>query len=390
MSLAKNIEFLRHLPKLDKIAGLRGFHRSSGAGVAHSPLIETSSFGSNPGNLRMYSFVPEGISSKSGLVVVLHGCTQNARGYDAGAGWSTLAERYGFALLMPEQKTQNNANGCFNWFNPEDTTRGSGEALSIRHMIDHIVRKHRIDPHRIFVTGLSAGGAMTSVMLATYPEVFAGGAIIAGLPYGIATNLKEALNGMFQAPYRSRRELGDLVRRASPHKGPWPKLSIWHGSADRTVSPVNADEIIKQWLDVHGLPLSPMSEDVIDGHPHKTWRNSEGQTAVELFTITNMAHGTPLGIAESGERFGAEGAFLIEAGISSSFHIANFFGLTGEIHKARETSATTKAAALEGVRSNQKKQSSAGGFGPRSRGRVGGIDVNAVITRALTAAGLMK
>jgi poly(hydroxyalkanoate) depolymerase family esterase len=390
VSLAKNIEFLRHLPKLDKIRGLSGFHRSSGADGIQSPLIETSSFGSNSGNLRMFSYVPEGIQPKSGLVVVLHGCTQNARGYDAGAGWSTLADRYGFALLMPEQKTANNANGCFNWFIPEDTTRGSGEALSIRQMIDQVVRKHRIDPKRIFVTGLSAGGAMTSVMLATYPEVFAGGAIIAGLPYGVASNVKEALSGMFQAPYRSRRELGDLVRRASPHKGPWPKLSIWHGSADRTVNPVNADEIIKQWLDVHGLPLSPMSEDMIDGHPRKTWRNSEGQTAIESFTISNMAHGTPLGIAESGERFGAEGAFLIEAGISSSFHIAKFFGLTEKIHKARETLVTTTGAALDGVRSDQKKQSSAGGFGSSNRGRAGGIDVNAVITRALTAAGLMK
>ncbi len=97
--------------------------------------------------------MPEGIPSKSGLVVVLHGCTQNARGYDAGAGWSTLAERYGFALLMPEQTTSNNANGCFNWFNPEDTIRDSGEALSIRQMIDRIVRKHGIDPKRILSLG---------------------------------------------------------------------------------------------------------------------------------------------------------------------------------------------------------------------------------------------
>jgi poly(hydroxyalkanoate) depolymerase family esterase len=390
VSLAKNIEFLRHLPKLDKITGLRGFRRSSGAGGAQSPLTETSGFGSNPGNLRMFSFVPEGIPGKSGLVVVLHGCTQNARGYDLGAGWSTVAERYGFALVMPEQTTSNNANGCFNWFNPEDTTRGRGEALSIRQMIDHMVRKHHIDTKRIFVTGLSAGGAMTSVMLATYPEVFAGGAIIAGLPYGVANNVKEALRGMFQPSYRSRSELGDLVRRASPHQGPWPRLSIWHGSADRTVSPVNADEIIKQWLDVHGLPLSPMSEDMIDGYPRQTWRSSEGQTAVESITISSMAHGAPLGAAETGERFGGAGAHLIEAGISSSFHIAKFFDLTGKIHKARETSVTPHAAAEEARRDQRRKQSAAGRYRSRNRKGNTGIDINAVITRALTAAGLMK
>ena len=92
---------------------------------------------------------------------------------------------------------------------------------------------------------------MTSVMLATYPEVFAAGAIIAGLPFGVATNVREALSGMFQSPARPAGELGDLVRNASDHKGPWPKLSVWHGSADRTVNPANADEIVKQWLDVH-------------------------------------------------------------------------------------------------------------------------------------------
>ena len=389
MSLAKNIEFLRHLPRLDKIARLRRVHRSSDPGGAQSPLIETPDFGSNPGNLRMFSFVPEGIPEKSGLVVVLHGCTQNPRGYDAGAGWSTVAERYGFALVMPEQTTSNNANGCFNWFNSEDITRGSGEARSIRQMIDHMVRKHDIDTKRIFVTGLSAGGAMTAVMLATYPEVFAGGAIIAGLPYGVANNVKEALRGMFQPSYRSRSELGDLVRRASPHQGPWPRLSIWHGSADRTVSPINAHEIIKQWLDVHGLPLSSMSEDMIDGHPRKTWRDSEGQTVVESITICSMAHGTPLGAAETGERFGGGGAYLIEAGISSSYHIAKFFGLIGKIHKARETSVTTHAAAEE-ARGIPRKQSGLARYGSRSRKGNTGIDINAVITRALTAAGLMK
>ena len=101
------------------------------------------------------------------MVVVLHGCGQTAAGYDLGAGWSTLAKHYGFALLMPEQQSSNNANGCFNWFNPEDTARDSGEACSIRQMIARMAGDAGIDARRIFVTGLSAGGAMTSVMLAT-------------------------------------------------------------------------------------------------------------------------------------------------------------------------------------------------------------------------------
>ena len=202
-------------------------------------------------------------------------------------------------------------------------------------MIARMVGDHKINERRIFVTGLSAGGAMTSVMLATYPEVFAGGAVIAGLPFGVATNVREALNGMFQSPSRPAGELGDLVRNASNHKGPWPKLSVWHGSADRTVNPANANEIVKQWLDVHHLPSTPMSEGTVDGYPRQIWWNADGETMVESYTITDMAHGTPLGIADNDERYGAQGAFLIEAGISSSYHIANFFGLTQWIRQSK-------------------------------------------------------
>ena len=336
MSLAKNIEFLRRLPKLNGINGLGVLGRSlrqTGPFVPDSPLVEVTGFGANPGDLRMFSFVPDNLQPRPALVVVLHGCGQTAAGYDLGAGWSMLAKHYGFALLLPEQQASNNPQGCFNWFNPEDTARGRGEACSIRQMIARMVADHAIDADSIFVTGLSAGGAMTSVMLATYPEIFAAGAVIAGLPFGVATNVREALNGMFQSSSRTAGELGDLVRNASAHKGPWPKLSVWHGSADRTVNPANADEIVKQWLDVHDLPAAPMSETIVDGYPRQIWWNADGETTVESYTITDMAHGTPLGIGDNDEHYGAQGAFLIEAGISSSYHIANFFGLTERIHQ---------------------------------------------------------
>jgi poly(hydroxyalkanoate) depolymerase family esterase len=397
VSLANNIEFLRHLPKLNELKGLGGLPRGLRRGS--SRLVETTAFGSNPGDLRMYSFVPDDLPKTPALVVVLHGCTQNAAGYDVGAGWSALAERYGFALLMPEQKLSNNANGCFNWFQPDDTTREHGEAGSIRQMIERMARDTDIDRNSIFVTGLSAGGAMTSVMLATYPEVFAGGAIIAGLPYGIATNVQEALKGMFQSPSRAAGELGDFVRNATKHKGPWPKLSVWHGSADRTVNPSNADEIVKQWLDVHGLPATPMSEATVDGYPRQIWWNADGETVIESYTITNMSHGTPLGTAENDERYGIEGAFLIEAGISSSYHIANFFGLTARVHQHQKTPKETLKEILAPtpdrplevavpaltVRAAGDRRAE-----PRDQPRRRAIDIGAVITRALTAAGLIR
>jgi poly(hydroxyalkanoate) depolymerase family esterase len=410
VSLANNVDFLRRLPKLPGLNGVGDLGRNLRPRTS-SPLVEVTGFGTNPGHLRMFSFVPESLQHGPALIVVLHGCGQTAAGYDLGAGWSTLAERYGFALLMPEQQPANNANTCFNWFNPEDIARDSGEACSIRQMIARMAGDTGIDPHRIFVTGLSAGGAMTSVMLATYPELFAGGAVIAGLPFGVATNVREALNGMFQSPSRPAGELGDLVRKASNHKGPWPKLSVWHGSADRTVNPANANEIVKQWLDVHGLPTLPMSEGTVDGYPHQIWWNADGETTVESYTITNMAHGTPLGVGDNDERYGAQGAFLIEAGISSSYHIASFFGLTEWSGQPRESNSKQAAGPLPDQVSKRaakplpapsavrtpdiaavlwplatlNRQSE-----PPRQPQRRGIDVGAVITRALTAAGLMK
>ena len=238
----------------------------------------------------MFRYLPSDLAADPALVVVLHGCTQTAAGYDLGAGWSTLADRYGFALLMPEQQRSNNPNGCFNWFQPGDIERGRGEALSIRQMIEKMITDTGVDRRRVFVTGLSAGGAMTSVMLACYPEVFAGGAIIAGLPYGAATNVQQAFQSMHQCPARPAREWGDLVRRAASHKGAWPRVSIWHGSADKTVVPDNAREILKQWTDVHGLALTPAAQDMVDGYPRQAWVNAAGEEVIEF--VCRYAHGS--------------------------------------------------------------------------------------------------
>jgi poly(hydroxyalkanoate) depolymerase family esterase len=411
LSLSKNIEFLRQMPKLQGLNTWQGFGQGLSRGT-DGALAETEEFGTNPGGLRMFSFAPEDLQPQPALVVVLHGCGQTAAGYDVGTGWSALAKHYGFALLMPEQQPANNAHTCFNWFNPEDTKRGRGEAQSIRQMIARMVADHRIDKHRIFVTGLSAGGAMTSVMLATYPEIFAAGAIIAGLPYGVATNVREALSGMMQSRAHAPDDLGNLVRNASKHRGPWPRVSVWHGSADRTVNPANADEIIKQWLDVHKLPSDSMSEGMVDGYPHQVWWNADGETIIESYTITDMAHGTPLGKAENDERYGKAGAFLIEAGISSSYHIANFFGLTSG---QRQTSTAAKPAARTAFESPSAKlippaspiSTGAPNLGKALRPPTTAerpsrpstepgdkesrtLNVSDVITRALTAAGLMK
>jgi poly(hydroxyalkanoate) depolymerase family esterase len=345
VSLAENIDYLKRLRELNGFAGF-GERARNLRQPQRSPLTETEQFGANPGELKMFSYVPTNRQPSPALVVVLHGCGQTAAGYDLGAGWSTLARHYGFALLMPEQQRANNISTCFNWFRSDDIARDRGEAGSIREMIARMVADHHIDKCRIFITGLSAGGAMTAAMLANYPELFAAGAIIAGLPFGVAGTLRDALYEMHHSTARPPEELGDLVRRASQHTGPWPRLSVWHGSADRTVHPANADEIVKQWLDLHQLPPAPMSQGVVDGYPREVWWNADGETVVESYTITNMAHGTPLGVADNDQRYGTGGAFLIEAGISSSFHIAKFFGLTSWIRERKAQPAESPSAKL--------------------------------------------
>lgn len=371
-----------------------------------SHLSEIRSFGSNPGALRMFAHVPEQMPDRCPLVVVLHGCTQSAAGYDLGAGWSTLADRFGFCLLLPEQQAANNPNRCFNWFQPEDSRRGSGEAESIRQMVDRMISDHDIDPTRVFVTGLSAGGAMASVMLAAYPDVFAGGAIVAGLPYGAANNVQQAFQTMFQSPPRDARAWGDLVRAASPHEGPWPRVSVWHGGVDATVIPSNAGEIIKQWTDVHGLPIAASARAIVDGYPRRVWVNAAGDEVIESYTITNMAHGTPLATGEADHECGAAGPFLLEVGISSSYHIAKFFGITtGVRSEAAQTRAMAPAGPREDIEPDAKRpqahvfegevlgsdEPGPGEQGWRDRKQAQHqFDVGAVINNALRAAGLMK
>ncbi len=292
-----------------------------------SKLVEVRGFGSNPGQLRMLTYVPDRLPAGAPLVVLLHGCTQSGASFDKGTGWSTLAARHGFALLLPEQHWTNNPLRCFNWFRPEDTRRNGGEALSIRQMIDRMLEDHGLDRRRVYVTGLSSGGAMTSVMLATYPDLFAGGAVLAGVPYRTADNMQQAFESIFQGRSRTPREWGDLVRGASFHRGPWPRVSVWHGDADAAVKPMNADETVKQWTDVHGMGGTPPIERTLDGHPHRVWQGENGEPLVESYTIRGMSHGAPLSTGDRPDQCGTAAPFFNDVGISSAFHIAGFWGL---------------------------------------------------------------
>jgi feruloyl esterase len=289
-------------------------------------LEEVTQFGANPGSLRMFAYLPEHLPPLAPLVVALHGCGQSAAEYDRGSGWSELADRFGFAVLYPQQQSANNPKTCFSWFSPGDIARDRGEALSIREMIGHACAAFPIDQRKVFVTGLSAGGAMASVMLATYPEVFAGGAIIAGLPYGCAANVQQAFEAMFGGEEHPATKLGEMVRDASHHRGPWPKISVWHGSGDQIVKPVNAENIVRQWIDVHGLSAVPSYTAAIGNHTRRVWSDADGEPVIEAFSLSGLAHGVPLAVTGDNQ-CGAVGPFFLDAGISSAHHIASFWGL---------------------------------------------------------------
>ncbi|SHF93017.1 esterase, PHB depolymerase family [Loktanella atrilutea] len=168
---------------------------------------------------------------------------------------------------------------------------------------------------------------MTSVMLATYPEVFAGGAIIAGLPYRSANTLMQALFRMKGHGGPSDRKLDALVREASNATDDWPTISVWHGGSDTTVDRSNAGSIVRQWQKIHGVAGPPTREEIVDGFPRRVWCNEIGRVVIEEYIIESMGHGTPIQ-AGGTKGLGEEGKYMLEVGISSTRHIAEFWGLT--------------------------------------------------------------
>ncbi|MFG3641633.1 PHB depolymerase family esterase [Micromonospora sp. NPDC047762] len=289
-------------------------------------LTQVTGFGSNPGNLAMYAYRPDNLPANSPAVVLLHGCTQNASGYFAGSGWQKYADQWKFALIVAQQPSGNNANSCFNFFEAGDTTRGQGEALSIKQMVDHAKANFGVNGSRVYVSGLSAGGAMSAVMLATYPDVFAAGSIIAGIPYRCATSMVNAFSCMNPGADKTPAAWGDLVRGAySGYTGPRPRVAIWHGTSDTTVTPLNGTESRDQWTNVRGVSQTPTSTSSLPGN---TSLEVYGNDDVRLYRISGMGHGTPVDPGSAAEQCGTAGAYFLDT-ICSTYRDALFFGLNG-------------------------------------------------------------
>jgi poly(hydroxyalkanoate) depolymerase family esterase len=289
-------------------------------------VTEFRDFGPNPGGLRMFVYVPPRLQAAAPLIVVLHGCGQYAEGFAGNAGWIALARQLHIPLLLPEQVVANNRQRCFNWYRPGDV-HGAGESLSIRQMIRTAVKRFGCDRRRIFIVGLSAGGAMSGALLAAYPTLFAGGAIVAGMPVGAASGSLMALHRMHRAdPLGSRGALVAAIAAASPsRKGrQYPRISIWQGGLDRTVDPDNAELLAAQWSGAHGLEALPTSDvELPSGIRRRAWA-VRSRERIEVWTLAAAAHGYPIDAATDG---GRPGPWVLQAGISATSRITDFWGI---------------------------------------------------------------
>jgi len=223
-------------------------------------------------NSRVFFFLPQSkrtyhlylprrysLNRAAPLVVMLHGCKQDAAIFASGTRMNELADQEGFVVLYPEQKRMANAHRCWNWFD-SSAQRGDGEAALIAGMVREVLRTHAIDPSRVYIAGLSAGGAMTSVMASCYGNLFAACAIHSGLMYGAAESVSQASRAM---KHSSRASVKETVRQAMGHDGfDFVPALVIHGTADSVVNPGNADQVVEQFIamathaDVNGAPVA--------------------------------------------------------------------------------------------------------------------------------------
>ena len=267
----------------------------------------------NPGGLVLRSYVPHKLPVGAPLVVVLHGCGENAEEFATLSGWRYLAAQHNFALLIPAQTEANNQQTCFNWFRPGDIARGHGEAESIAAMVQAMVAGLHLDRARVFVTGLSAGGAMAAALLAAYPDLFAAGAVVAGLPAGSASNV---VNAMARMAGRGQKhdplDWAGHARRLGPplYQGRYPNVSVWQGLADPVVAASNGRDVALQFATLHGLN-HPSTTSPRHGMHRTVWGDATAPS-VELWELDFAGHVYPT---------------EAEQGISAAHEIARFWGI---------------------------------------------------------------
>jgi poly(hydroxyalkanoate) depolymerase family esterase len=240
--------------------------------TAHAAsLQEVRDFGYNPSGIRMFVYVPNNVAAKPAVVVGIHWCHGTAQDFYTGTQYAQLADQYGFIVIYPSAVS---SDGCWDVHSKSVLTH-NGDAQGIVSMVKYVQQHHNGDPSRTFVTGHSSGGMMTNVLLGSYPDVFQAGAAFAGVPFGCfagsASWNTDCAEGRVD---KTAQQWGDLVRGAYPgYTGPRPRVQLWHGTEDQTLSFANFGEAIKQWTNVLGVSTTPTSTEYnnpsqhLDPHP---------------------------------------------------------------------------------------------------------------------------
>ncbi|MFS0703841.1 PHB depolymerase family esterase [Cellulomonas sp. 179-A 9B4 NHS] len=278
-------------------------------------LVEVSGFGTNPGGLRMHLFVPDRLPANPGVLVVVHYCTGSAQAMYSGAQFDELASQHGFIAIYP---STNRPGNCFDVSSANALVRdGGSDPQSIVQMVRHVQSRYATDTSRVFVTGVSSGAMTTQLLLAAYPDVFAAGAAFAGVPATCFVTNQPKPGTTAQAGWNSEcaqgrrvqsaRLWGDAARAAYPgYTGPRPRVQLWHGVNDETLSYVNHGEAVKQWTDVLGLPSTPASTETIGNRTRQRYGGTGDQAPLEANSLANTSHNLPVDAAAAIRFFGLD------------------------------------------------------------------------------------
>ncbi|SED15566.1 endo-1,4-beta-xylanase [Amycolatopsis tolypomycina] len=261
-------------------------------------LTRVTDFGSNPSNLNMYTYVPDRVAARPALLVAVHYCTGSASAIFNGYArdYVTAADQYGYVIVFPEATR---SGQCFDVSSPQALTRGGGsDPVGILSMVNWAKQRYNVDSSRVYVTGFSSGAMMTNVLAAEYPDVFAAGSAFMGVPAGcFATTDGSSWNSQCSGGQlvKTAQQWGDQARQMSGGRtGPFPRMQLWHGTADDTLRYPNFGEEIKQWTNLHGLSQTPSSSD----SPQSSWTRTRygatgTQAPVEGISVQGAGHSLP-------------------------------------------------------------------------------------------------
>lgn len=255
-------------------------------------LQRVNGFGTNPTNVEMYLYVPNRLAAKPPVLVAMHYCTGTAQAYFSGTRYRQLADQYGFIVIYPDAP---DSGQCWD-VHSTGTLRNNagGDSQGIVSMVKYTLQRYNGDPDRVFMTGSSSGAMMTQVLAGSYPDVFAGGAAFAGVPFacfaGSGMWNNQCANGQ---SVKTAQQWGDLVRNAYPgYTGRRPKLILYHGTADTTLNFNNHREAIKQWTNVFNYPSNPVQ--TLNNNPVNGWTKSIYGDNFVAVTANGVTHNLPL------------------------------------------------------------------------------------------------